>query len=137
MLVCTLMIGAQSISVSSFRLLENDLDANTAGTMERDQNGEVAALIKVVTTQTGFTFDGGALGIVKTIQKPGEIWVYVPRGLKKITISHPQLGVLRDHYLPMAVASARTYEMILVTGTVETTIRQPPTPIPKESALSS
>lgn len=124
MLVCTLMIGAQSISVSSFRLLENDLDANTAGTMERDQNGEVAALIKVVTTQTGFTFDGGALGIVKTIQKPGEIWVYVPRGLKKITISHPQLGVLRDHYLPMAVASARTYEMILVTGTVETTIRQ-------------
>ena len=83
MLVCTLMIGAQSISVSSFRLLENDLDANTAGTMERDQNGEVAALIKVVTTQTGFTFDGGALGIVKTIQKPGEIWVYVPRGLKR------------------------------------------------------
>lgn len=124
MLICSLIVGAQSISVSSFRLLENDLDANTAGTMERDQNGEVAALIKVVTTQTGFSFDGGALGIVKTVQKPGEIWVYVPRGLKKITISHPQLGVLRDYYLPMTVASARTYEMILVTGTVETTVRQ-------------
>ena len=124
LLVCTLMTRAQNISVSSFRLLENDLDANTAGTMEKDQNGEVAALIKVVTTQTGFTFDGGALGIVKTVQKPGEIWVYVPRGLKKITISHSQLGVLRDYYLPMAVASARTYEMVLVTGTVETTIRQ-------------
>lgn len=118
------MIGAQSISVSSFRLLENDLDANTAGTMERDQNGEVTALIKVVTTQTGFSFDGGALGVVKTMQKPGEIWVYVPRGLRKITISHPQLGVLRDYYLPMTVSSARTYEMILVTGTVETTVRQ-------------
>lgn len=124
MLVCALTIWAQSINVSSFKLLENDLDANTAGTIEKDQNGEVAALIKVVTTQTGFTFDGGALGVVKTIQKPGEIWVYVPRGLKKITISHPQLGVLRDYYLPIAVASARTYEMVLLTGTVETNVRQ-------------
>ena len=57
---------SQTISVSSFKLLETDLTANTAGTIEKDQNGETAALIKVVTTQTGFTFDGGALGIVKT-----------------------------------------------------------------------
>ena len=124
MLFCVLIAEAQSISVSSFKLLENDLDANTTGTMERDQNGEAAALIKVVTTQTGFSFDGGALGIVKTVPKPGEIWVYVPRGLKKISISHPQLGILRDYYLPIGVASARTYEMVLVTGAVETSVRQ-------------
>lgn len=122
MLVCTSLIGAQTISVSSFKLLENDLDANTAGTMEKDQNGEVAALIKVVTTQTGFTFDGGTLGIVKTVQKPAEIWVYVPRALKKISISHPQLGVLKDYYLPVSIESARTYEMVLLTGTVETIV---------------
>ncbi len=73
---------AQTISISSFKPLVTDLTANTAGTMEMDQNGETAALIKVVTPQTGFTFDGGALGIVKTVQKPSEIWVYVPRGLK-------------------------------------------------------
>lgn len=120
MLIGVLILEAQNISVSSFRLLETDLTANTYGTIERDQNGEVAALIKVVTTQTGFTFDGGALGIVKTIQKPAEIWVYVPRGLKKMTISHPQLGILRNYYLPVTIASAKTYEMILVTGTVET-----------------
>ena len=124
MLSCALLMLAQSISVSSFQLLENDLTANTAGTTERDQNGEVAALIKVVTTQTGFTFDGGALGIVKTKQTPGEVWVYIPRGAKKITIKHPQLGVLRDYYFPCAIDAARTYEMILVTGTVETTVRQ-------------
>jgi formylglycine-generating enzyme required for sulfatase activity len=124
MLTCALMVNAQSISVSCFRLLENDLDANTAGTMEKDQNGEVAALIKVVTTQTGFTFDGGALGIVKTKQTPGEIWVYIPRGSKKISIKHQQLGVLRDYYFPISVEAARTYEMVLVTGTVETTIHQ-------------
>lgn len=112
---------AQTISVSSFKLLETDLTANTAGTMETDQNGETAALIKVVATQTGFTFDGGSLGIVKTIQKPSEIWVYVPRGLKKITISHPQLGMLRDHYLNIPIEAARTYEMVLIIGETQKT----------------
>ena len=115
---------SQNISVSSFRILDTDLTANTAGTMEVDQNGETAALIKVVTTQTGFTFDGGALGIVKTVQKPSEVWVYVPRGLKKITISHPQLGMLRDYYLNIPIEAARTYEMILTTGTVQTIVNQ-------------
>lgn len=115
---------AQTISVSNFRLLDSDLTANTAGTMEIDQNGETAALIKVVTTQTGFTFDGGALGIVKTVQRPSEIWVYVPRGLKKITISHPQLGMLRDYFFNIPINAARTYEMKLVTGEVRTIVQE-------------
>ena len=122
--IYSFVCNAQSISVSSFKLLDTDLTANTAGTMEMDQNGETAALIKVVTTQTGFTFDGGALGIVKTVQKPSEIWVYVPRGLKKISISHPQLGMLRDYYLNVPIEAARTYEMILVAGEVQTVVKQ-------------
>ena len=124
LMVFMLMAEAQNISVSSFRLLETDLTANTAGTIEKDQNGETAALIKVVTTQTGFTFDGGALGIVKTVPKPSEIWVYVPKGLKKITISHPQLGMLRDYYLNIPIKAARTYEMKLVTGEIQTIINE-------------
>lgn len=124
MLFCALLIQAQNISVNSFRLLETDLTANNAETMVRDQNGDVAALIKVVTTQNGFSFDVGQLGVVKTVQMPAEIWVYVPRGIKKISISHPQLGILRDYYLNIPIEAARTYEMVLVTGTVETIIRQ-------------
>ena len=119
-----LSINAQTISVASFKLLETDLTANTAGIMEQDQNGETAALIKVVTAQTGFTFDGGSMGIVKTKQTPGEIWVYVPRGSKKITIKHPQLGLLRDYYFPLSIDAARTYEMVLTTGEVQTIVKQ-------------
>ena len=123
-LIVSINCFSQTMSVSSFKLLETDLDANTAGTSERDQNGEIAALIKVVTNQTGFTFDGGALGIVKTKPTPGEIWVYIPRGAKKITIKHPQLGVLRDYPFPCPIEAARTYEMILVTGSVQTIVNQ-------------
>lgn len=119
MFFCNLTMGAQNISVSNFRLLQTDQTANTPMTMERDQNGEVAALIKVITTETGFVFDGGALGIVRAVQKTGEVWVYVPRGTKKITISHPRFGFLRDHYLPMPVEAAKTYEMVLTTGVLE------------------
>ena len=36
---------AQTFSVESFKLLDNDMTANTYGTMEYDQNGDVAALI--------------------------------------------------------------------------------------------
>ena len=123
-LIIALFSEAQTLSVSSFKLLDTDLTANTAGTLEKDQNGEVAALIKVVTTQTGFTFDGGALGIVKTKQTPGEVWVYIPKGSKKISIKHPQLGVLRDYYYPIAIEAARTYEMVLVAGEVQTIVKQ-------------
>ena len=115
-------LSAQNISVSSFKLLESDLTANTTGTMERDLNGEVAALIKVVTTEQGFVFDGGMTGIVKTKQEIGEVWVYVPHGMKKVTIKHAQLGVLRDYYFPIPVEKAKTYEMVLTTGKVETIV---------------
>ena len=121
-LFITSALSAQNISVSSFKLLESDLTANTAGTMERDQNGEVAALIKVVTTEQGFVFDGGMTGIVITKQEVGEVWVYVPYGIKKVTIKHAQLGVLRDYYFPIPIEKAKTYEMVLTTGKVETIV---------------
>ena len=107
------IIRAQSLSVESFRLLENDLTANTNGTMEYDQNGNVAALIRVVTSETGFSFDAGMLGVVKTTQKTGEIWVYVPFGLQRITIAHQELGVIRNYYFPVPIERARTYELRL------------------------
>lgn len=124
LLLSKLLANAQNLSVESFRLLESDLTANTYGTLERDQNGEVAALIKIVTSETGFAFDGGMMGIVKTTQKTGEIWVYVPHSIQKITISHQQLGVLRDYYFPVSIEKARTYEMVLKTGTVRTIVEQ-------------
>ena len=115
---------SQQISVESFTPLENDLTANTAGTMKKDQNGKTCALIKEVTSEKGFNFDVGILGVVATEQKVGEIWVYVPEKIRFITIAHPQLGVLRNYPIPQQVESARTYELRLVTGKVHTVIEE-------------
>ena len=123
-LFCVMLLYAQNLSVQSFHLDEKDLAANTAGTIVLDQNGQKCALIKVETTQQGFSFDAGSLGVVKTEQHVGEIWVYVPEGVKRLTISHQQLGMLRDYDLGQTLRRAKTYVLKLVTGEVQTVVKQ-------------
>ena len=108
---------AQSMKVIDFKLLENDLTANRYGTMKTDQNGETAALIKIVTPEKGFSFDGGSLGVVATEEHTGEIWLYVPRRAQKLIIQHQDYGVLRDYYYPVNIEGGKTYEMLIDIGT--------------------
>lgn len=108
------------IEVESFRALPNDMTAKSLKGTKRDQNGKVCALIKVVTTETDFIFDGGSLGIVETAQKPGEIWVWVPPLSRKITISHAEYGVLREYnFNHYDIESGCTYELVLKTPKIE------------------
>ena len=87
------MSQAQAFRVSSFGLLETDLTARVHP--EKDLNGDACALIKVVMDKH-FEFSG-PLGIVKRIEKTAEIWLYVPAGTERLTISHPQWGMIRDY----------------------------------------
>lgn len=107
---------AQNVEIASFELLELDLTANTHGTTKYDQNGEKASLIKIQTSERGFTFDGGAMGIVAAEEHVGEIWLYVPRQSRKLTIKHKDYGVKRDYYYPIPVEGGRTYEMYIDIG---------------------
>ena len=52
------LMGQTQLSVKSFNKLANDLDARV-NEPKKDQNGDVCAIIKVVTTQTGFSFECG------------------------------------------------------------------------------
>lgn len=113
------------ISVADFYLATNDLTANTHGTEQFDQNGERCALIKIETTYKGFAFNVGSLGITKVEEDHvGEVWVYVPHGVRRITIQHAKLGTLRDYYFPVNIASGRTYILKLTTGTIYTHVEQ-------------
>ena len=127
LLLISLGAHAQTMAVESFELAQTDLTANTPGTMVHDQNGEVCALIKLETTQKGFTFNVGVLGVAKTEEHVGEIWIYVPFGIKKITVQHPQLGTLRDYPIPCSIDKGRTYIMKLTAGNVRTIVEHAPT----------
>ena len=104
--------------IKSFRELSTDLDARLDP--RTDQNGRRAALIKVVTTETGFEFDVGVMGIVDVKQEVGEIWVYVPENILKITIKHKNFGVIREFAFGIPIVSAAVYELVLNTPTKAT-----------------
>ena len=112
--VACLCAKAQNIQVKSFVDLPNDMTAISMKWKRMDSNGKPAALIKIVTTETGFSFEGGRLGIVDVLEQTGEVWVWVPYGLRKITIRHPQYGALENFYMPFDIESERTYEMVLL-----------------------
>lgn len=126
MLWCSVAAYSQKMSVESFKLDETDLTANLAGTTVLDQNGEKCALIKIETTYSGFTFDVGNLGVTKVEEQngkhPGEIWMYVPHGVKKLTIQHRILGTIKKHDLGISVDKAKTYTLKLTTNHVTTTV---------------
>jgi PEGA domain len=111
------------ISVESFNVLQSDQTARITDPII-DQNGEKCALIRVVTTESGFEFEAGMLGIMKTVKKTGEYWVYIPHGSKRISILHNHLGVLRDYIFPEAIQQATVYEMVLTTNIVKTVVEE-------------
>lgn len=112
-------VHAQKISVSRFVLAESDLTAQNKSTLVEDQNGDKCALIRVQTTQKGFSFDVGSAGVQKIDDNhDAEIWVYVPFGVRHISIRHPQLGSLVNYYFPINIEKARTYIMEITSDKV-------------------
>ena len=117
------LLEAQQLSVKSFQKLENDLSARgSEGRM--DQNGDKCAIIKVVTNEKGFVFEPDALGLVGSVEKISEIWLYVPYGAKRLTIKHAQLGMLRDYAYPERIEKACVYELVLTAGRVKTIVEE-------------
>lgn len=113
------LVHAQTISVTNFYLAENDLTAQGRTTTVEDQNGDKCALIRVQTTQKGFTFDVGSAGVQKIDDsKVGEIWVYVPFGVRHISIRHQELGSLSNYDFPITIQKARTYIMEITSDKV-------------------
>ena len=117
-------LSAQNISVKSFQPLPNDLTARVDAVT--NDNGQTCALVKIVTTERGFEFDPDGLGMCGSVDEShaGEVWIWLSPGARRITIRHKTLGVLRDYEYPVAIESACTYEMVLVTGRVTTIVEE-------------
>ena len=116
------VLNAQKqIIVDTFKVNVNDLDARVLNP-KKDRNGALCAIIKVITKQSGFTWDSDMLGIDSTCYKNGAYWLYVPQGAQRLSIFHPELEDLRNYEYPIPIEKATVYEMILKTGKVTRTI---------------
>ena len=110
------MVEAQEMTVVNFRLDDTDQSANEDETMRFDQNGDVCAIIKIMTTEKDFSYDVGSLGITgDPVEKKGQIWLYVPFGIKRITLRHQQFGTC-EYNIPIIIESGKVYVLRLSTS---------------------
>ncbi len=105
----TTAIGMQAQDFRITKFQENMLDLTAARAAVKDKNGDICALIKFSVRDNKFTFEPN-MGVVKTEQRVGEAWLYVPAQTKRITIRHPQLGILRDYIIPVNIEQKVVYE---------------------------
>ena len=107
-MLCPVLTVAQNndFVIENFRKNLTDLTAISFNV--KDLNGKEAALIRFAVRDTLFDFDPN-LGYLKLEKKKGEVWLYVPQLTKRITISHPYLGIIRDYEFPTAIESKVTY----------------------------
>lgn len=110
--ICSsLHLQAQDFKIEGFQENMTDLTAAMAGV--KDLNQKEAALLRFIVRDNKFEFEPN-LGILRQEDVTGEIRLYVPEGTKRITVRHPQLGVLRDYTIPIPIRSKVTYDAEIV-----------------------
>ena len=105
-------VFAQKLTVESFKLAPNDLTAQTQP--RKDLNNLNCALIKVGIALDGVKFDGSIMG--EPVQKLGEYWVYMPKGVSMLQVLHKNYTPLMinfDDYGIGKVESGETYVLTL------------------------
>ena len=112
MLLQSFTVAAQ-IRISDFKQSHTDGAASDVRTSLSDPDGNLCAVLKLETKQSGWTFDTGLAGIMDTRYEDGLIWLYVPASARKITVAHKEYGVLREWSFPVSLEPGRTYTMKL------------------------
>lgn len=117
------------INVVSFELDQFSTTAQDPKYEKRDGNGERYAIVKIkdvdgLAELKGFTFDFGLLNsyIVPNAPHADELWLYVQRNAKTVTIRHPQYRTIEKYDLKTTIQAGRTYVLTLTMSRIEQTI---------------
>ena len=105
-------VFAQKLIVESCKLATNDLTAQSQP--RKDLNDRNCALVKVGIALDGVKFDGSIMG--EPIQKLGEYWVYMPKGVSMLQVLHKNYTPLMVNFYDYGVGkveSGMTYILTL------------------------
>ena len=105
-------VFAQKLTVESFKLASHDLTAQSQP--RKDLNDRNCALVKVGIALDGVKFDGSIMG--EPIQKLGEYWVYMPKGVSMLQVLHKNYTPLMVNFYDYGVGkveSGMTYILTL------------------------
>ena len=104
-------------SIVSFEQSQFDLSAREKGTEKYDGNGDRYSIIKVTSTREdddlyAYNFDFGIMNSLIEM-KDGEIWVYVQRNAKHVTITREGYNPVRRYDLRTTIQPGLVYSMVL------------------------
>ncbi len=104
-------------SVESFELDQFDLTARNEAYKKMDSNGDLYAIIKVTSSNPddnlrAYHFNFGNMNSLIDVHD-GELWVYVQRNAKMVTISREGYTTVSRYDLQTTIEEGRTYTMRL------------------------
>lgn len=107
----------QIFSVASFEVDQFDVTARDENHKKVDGNGSLYAIIKVTSNNPNdnlaeYSFNFGNMRH-EVVDKNGELWVYVQRNAKMVTISRQGYVTIRKYDLKTTIEEGRTYLMQL------------------------
>ena len=118
-MVCTLAQPKQKFWVESFEIDQFDMTAKNEAYKKIDGNGSLYAIIKVTSNAPdddlkAYNFNFGNMNS-KLEMHDGELWVYVQRNAKMVTISWSGFETVNKYDLKTTIEEGRTYTMRLTT----------------------
>lgn len=107
----------QKFSVASFELDQFDLTAQNDQHKKVDGNGSLYAIIKVTSSNPNdklseYLFNFGNMNH-EVVNRDGELWVYVQRNAKYVTISRQDYITINKYDLGTTIEAGKTYTMQL------------------------
>ena len=114
------IVSAQSnrqFSVASFALDQFDMTARNEQYKKIDGNGSLYAIIKITSSNpddklSEYRFNFGNMNH-EVVIRDGELWVYVQRNAKFVTISRQGFATINKYDLGLTIEEGRTYTMKL------------------------
>ncbi|MBQ7448353.1 MAG: SUMF1/EgtB/PvdO family nonheme iron enzyme, partial [Paludibacteraceae bacterium] len=116
---------SQQLQIADFRLDETEQTANRAGTEKFDIDDNPCALLRLQTSEKGFVFDAGTIGLCEVDENQvGEIWVWLRPNTRFLSIRHAKLGTINRYEIPVRIEGKRTYYARLISGTITTVVEE-------------
>ncbi len=116
---------SQQLQIADFRLDETEQTANRAGTEKFDIDDNPCALLRLQTSEKGFVFDAGTIGLCEVDENQvGEIWVWLRPNTRFLSIRHAKLGTINRYEIPVLIEGKRTYYARLISGRITTVVEE-------------
>jgi len=105
--------SSQTCVVKSFRW-EDPRDVKGMPMPMKDLSGKKLSIIRVETNQKGFEFEFGLTGnAIATVEKDGEIWLWVPAGIQNVIITNKQSGLSCNYPFSTKLDAKSVYVLVL------------------------